>query len=145
MSLTLKSIRAGKEKRRKLLERNLKRITKQLRDMGAIRLMLFGSYGQRQVTRHSDLDLIAVMPSTKTGREWMRKIYDEIERDVACDILAYTEEELQNTAPVSRFIRHALKTGRVVYEKGRQRRGDAEAKERQCISPRASLNWLRKR
>ena len=47
----------------------------------------------------------------------MGKIYAEVDRDVDCDFLAYTSEELEENIPVSRFLRHALKTGRVIYEK----------------------------
>ena len=65
----------------------------------------------------SDLDIIAVMPPSMTGKEWMMKIYAEVDRDVDCDILAYTEEELEHLLPVSRFLRHAMKTGRVIYER----------------------------
>jgi hypothetical protein len=41
----------------------------------------------------------------------------QIDREVSCDILAYTEEELERTIPVSRFLRYALKTGKVIYER----------------------------
>ncbi|MDQ1318686.1 MAG: Nucleotidyltransferase protein [Candidatus Poribacteria bacterium] len=44
------------------------------------------------------------------------KIYDEIDRNVDCDILAYTQEELEKLIPISRFVKHALETGKVVYE-----------------------------
>jgi hypothetical protein len=50
----------------------------------------------------------------------MAKIYSEIDREVGCDILAYTGEELENTIPVSRFLRHALRTGRLIYERRSQ-------------------------
>lgn len=102
--------------RRRSIEENLERIKKQLRDMGALRIILFGSYAQERICSWSDLDIICIMPSTKTGKEWMSKIYDEINRDIDCDILAYTREDLDRTIPVSRFLRHALSTGRVIYE-----------------------------
>ena len=121
MAITLEKIRARKEKRRRALEENLEKIKKQLQDMGALRIVLFGSYAHGNVRSWSDLDIISVMPSTRTGKEWMRKIYDEIDRDVACDILAYTSDELEKAIPVSRFLRHALKTGRVIYEKEEDR------------------------
>ena len=118
MAITLEKIRIRKEMRRRALEDNLEKIKKQLQDMGALRIILFGSYAQGHTRSWSDLDIISVMPSTRTGKEWMRKVYNEIDRDVACDILAYTEDELEKTIPVSRFLRHALNTGRVIYERG---------------------------
>lgn len=104
--------------RKKALEKALEKIIKQLEEMGALSIILFGSYAHGRIRSWSDLDILAIMPSTSTGKEWMKKIYDEIDREVDCDILAYTDEELEKTIPVSRFLRHALKTGKVVYEKG---------------------------
>jgi predicted nucleotidyltransferase len=85
--------------------------------MGSLKIVLFGSFAQGQVRSHSDLDLITIMPPTRTGKQWMRQIYMEIDREVDCDVLAYTPDELEKVLPVSRFLRHALKTGKVIYEK----------------------------
>jgi hypothetical protein len=52
-----------------------------------------------------------------TGKQWMGKIYEEIDRQVDSDILAFTEEELAKALPASRFLRHILATGKVIYEK----------------------------
>ena len=118
MIVTLHQIRRRKEIRRNTLERELKKITEQLVNMGAQKILVFGSYAEGNIKSWSDLDIIAVMPSTRTGKEWMGKIYDEIDRNVGCDILAYTHEELEKTIPVSRFVRHALENGSVIYETG---------------------------
>jgi predicted nucleotidyltransferase len=85
--------------------------------MGALKIVLFGSFAQGRVRSSSDLDVISIMPSTRSGRQWMKKIYGDVDREVDCDILAYTPEELERTVPVSRFLRHALRNGRVIYEK----------------------------
>ena len=117
MAITLQKIRAKKEIRRKALEKELKKIREKLIDMDAIKIILFGSYTRGDITSRSDLDIICVMPPTRTGREWMEKIYDEIDREVDCDIIAYTEDEIKRAIPLSRFLRDALKTGSVIYEK----------------------------
>ena len=121
MTLTLQKIRDQKEVRRRELESELEKIKTQLINMGAVKIILFGSYAQGDIRSWSDLDIITIMPSKRTGREWMTKIYDEIDREVDCDILAYTDEELENAIPVSRFLRYALRTGRLIYERGSQR------------------------
>lgn len=121
MTVTLEKIRERKEMRRKALETNLEKIKAQLQEMGALRIILFGSYASGRIGSWSDLDLISVMPSTKTGKEWRKKIYSEIDRDVDCDFFAYTSDELEKAIPVSRFLRHALKTGKVIYEKEEDR------------------------
>jgi len=114
--ISLKDIRERKEKRRKLLETELVRISEQLKAMGALKIIVFGSYAEGHVRSTSDLDIIAIMPPTMSGKKWMLKVYDEIDRNVDCDILCYTPEELENLIPVSRFVRHALETGKVIYE-----------------------------
>jgi predicted nucleotidyltransferase len=116
VAVTLRELRARKTKRRCDLERALRSVSRQLRDMGALKIVLFGSFAQGRVRSDSDLDLISIMPQTRTGKQWMKKIYEEIEREVDCDILAYTPQELEKMLPVSRFLRHALKTGKVIYE-----------------------------
>jgi predicted nucleotidyltransferase len=116
--ITLQDIRDRKEKRRKLLETELERISGQLKAMGALKIIVFGSYAEGHVRSTSDLDIIAIMPSMMSGKKWMLKVYDEIDRNVDCDILAYTQEELESLIPMSRFVRRALETGRAVYEKG---------------------------
>ncbi|MDQ1318685.1 MAG: Nucleotidyltransferase protein [Candidatus Poribacteria bacterium] len=71
--ITLQDIRDRKEKRRKLLETELKRISEQLKDIGALKIIVFGSFADGHVRSTSDLDIIAIMPSTMIGRKWMLK------------------------------------------------------------------------
>ncbi|MFZ1946880.1 MAG: nucleotidyltransferase domain-containing protein [bacterium] len=115
--VTLKDIRRRKAKRRRELAAALRSVRVQLREMGALKIVVFGSFARNLVRSDSDLDLISIMPATVSGRQWMRRIYAEVERGADCDILAYTPEELEATLPASRFLRHALKTGRVIYER----------------------------
>ncbi len=116
--MNLQKIRDRKNKRKNLIQQELEKIKLYLIGMGAIKIIVFGSYANGNITSSSDLDIIAVMPSIKSGREWMQEIYDKIDREVDCDIIAYTEEELENTKPISRFLRYALETGKVIYERG---------------------------
>jgi uncharacterized protein len=113
---TLDEIFRKKEARAIDLEHNLQRIVAQLRDMGARKIIVFGSLARGDIGPHSDLDLLAIMPASRTGREWLRKIYEEVDRGIACDIVAYNERELEEMMPVSRFLRHILREGEVVYE-----------------------------
>jgi predicted nucleotidyltransferase len=125
MKQSLRRIRAAKRKRERALIDNLESIKAYLIDHGALKIVLFGSFARilesrdasRGARQGTDLDILCVMPAVKTGREWMAEIYGGAERDVDCDILAYTEDELEKTIPVSGFLRHAIETGRVIYEK----------------------------
>lgn len=114
---TLHTIRVRKEERRKLLEKELREISEKLQSMGAEKIILFGSFAQNRVSTCTDLDLICIMPPEKPGKAWMKKIYEEVERNVDCDILAFTHAELEKALPISRFLRLALEQGKVVYEK----------------------------
>jgi len=118
MTITLEKLRSQKEARKKQLDHAFGEIIRQLKEMGALKVIAFGSYVSGSIRRWSDLDLLVVMPSTKSGKEWFNEIYDRVEREVAADILPFTEGELKQKIETSSFIRHALRTGKVVYEKG---------------------------
>jgi predicted nucleotidyltransferase len=119
---TLRSILDRKEERRKALEQHLPRIVEQLKALGALEVILFGSLVRGDSGLGSDLDLIVIMPSFLSSREWIQRIYAEVERGIACDILAYSEGDLQAMLPTSRFLRHALREGKVIYEARSARR-----------------------
>ena len=118
MGITYEKLQEQRAIRREKIEHALEEITKKLRDMGALKIIVFGSYASGNIRRWSDLDVLVVMPSTKTGKEWFKEIYDKVDADVSADILPFTDEELKIKIEISSFIRHALKTGRVAYEKG---------------------------
>jgi predicted nucleotidyltransferase len=117
MTIALDELRGRVEDRKRILSDDLARITAQLAVMGALRVIVFGSFAEEKVRSMSDLDLIAVMPETRTGKEWRRFIPGAVEHEAGCDLLVYTERELEETIPVSSFLRQALSTGKTVYEK----------------------------
>lgn len=108
--------RRRKEERQRALEEALPDVVAQLRALGARKVILFGSLARGEVGPHSDLDLIVILPSTHNGRAWMRRIYAEVDRRIAGDILAYTEEEFLEVLEHSTFLRRAVSEGKVVYE-----------------------------
>jgi uncharacterized protein len=110
-------LRARKEGRRRLIAEELKKISRRLQEMGAQKIVVFGSVAEGCVHSSSDIDILAIMPPPMTGKQWMGKIYEEIDRQVDSDILAFTEEELAKALPVNRFLRHILATGKVIYER----------------------------
>lgn len=107
---------AEKEERRALLEAEVARIVDQLRALGARKIILFGSFAEGKAGPFSDLDLIVVMSGKEGFAYWSRRLYEEIDRRVAVDFLPYSEEEFQEVQRSSRLIRHALRTGKVLYE-----------------------------
>lgn len=117
---TLEELLQRKQARRAALQQALPKILGQLKALGARKVILFGSFARGEVGPRTDLDLLAVMPSERTSRRWMEIIYSTVQRPVACDILAYNEEELRQMVPASRLIRRILQEGKVVYETASQ-------------------------
>lgn len=115
MSL-LSQIQGRKERRRVKLQETLDSLLRDLSALGALRIILFGSFARGEVDVSSDLDLLVIMPSERTGRQWRDLIYDKLERTGAVDLIIFSEKELAENLPSSSFLRRAVK-GKVVYEK----------------------------
>ena len=88
-----------------------------LRELGALRVVLFGSFARGDIDVDSDLDLLVVMPDSKSGHDWTRLVYDRVPRNVAVDFLVYARDEWERELPRNSFLRHIETHGRVVYEK----------------------------
>jgi len=98
-----------KNERKARLQASLDSIVSQLKSLRALKVILFGSFAKGDVDVNSDLDLLVLMPSTRTGTEWMDTIYEKIERKVASDIIVYNQEELHEKLPTSSFLQNILK------------------------------------
>jgi predicted nucleotidyltransferase len=115
MSL-LSKIQGNKEKRGAKLQAILDSLVKELGALGALRIVLFGSFSRGEIDVGSDLDLLVIMPSVKTGTEWRDLIYSKVERTAGVDLIVFNEKEFRENLPRSVFLRKALE-GKVVYEK----------------------------
>ncbi len=113
----LKEILHKKRQREERLESALQSVTARLRDLGALKVVVFGSLAHRDVDAFSDLDLLVVMPPEKSGREWSRTIYESMDLGIASDLIIYNEKELEENLATSSFLRGILDSGRTVYEK----------------------------
>jgi len=113
---TLQAILDRKRERRLKLEQALAHVAAQLAALGAEKVILFGSVARGDIGPGSDLDLLAIMPPSRSGHKWSQTIYAQVDRGVACDILVYTPDELRENLPVSALLRRILKEGVVVYE-----------------------------
>lgn len=105
-----------KKKRKQNLENALESLKNQLINYGASKIILFGSLNSGEIEVNSDLDLFVLMPATKSGKLWMNYIYENIERDIACDIIAYNTQEYEENKETSSFLSEILKTGKIIYE-----------------------------
>lgn len=101
-----------------LLRTELDRLVQRLRELGASKIVLFGSYARGREDLCTDLDLFVVMESDLPFVERTAWLYRELSPRVACDILAYTPREWEAMQERS-FVREALRRGEVLYEKER--------------------------
>jgi predicted nucleotidyltransferase len=108
---------AERAERRAFLMEEAERIAAQLRERGALKVILFGSTASGEANVHSDLDFIVVMPGERGFAYWSRRLYTEIDRRIAVDFLPYSEQEFAEVQQHSRLVQHALRTGKVLYEK----------------------------
>ncbi|NLJ61175.1 MAG: nucleotidyltransferase domain-containing protein [Firmicutes bacterium] len=99
------------------LKSSLAYITEQLCDLGALKIVLFGSLARGDVDTDSDLDLLVIMPASVSGKEWTDIIYTQVERGIASDIIVYSQDEFESRLPESSFLQDIMASGRVVYEK----------------------------
>ena len=82
------------------------------------KVILFGSYAAGRRDLFTDLDVLVVMDTEQDFLDRTADLYRQIQVDVDMDLLVYTPEELQRQQQ-SGFVRHALATGQVIYEKKR--------------------------
>lgn len=100
------------------LARNLESVVQQLASLPAVqKVILFGSYAAGRRDLFTDLDLLVIMESDLEFLPRNIALARQVHATVAMDLMAYTPEEIERMRDRP-FIRHALKTGKVVYEKG---------------------------
>ena len=96
------------------IEAGLPRLVERLVDMGAERVLLFGSRARGDSRWFSDVDLVVVMPSELPFVQRLAHVYQNVRLGLGADILVYTPEEFAAGNPL---IREALKEGKVLYER----------------------------
>jgi len=113
----LKEISDKISNRKIKLRKSLNSLIKQLKGFGAIKIFLFGSYVKEEIDVNSDLDIFVIMPSNKTGKEWLNFIYSNIIRDISSDIIVFNDNEFKNQLSSNSFLKNIINSGRLLYEK----------------------------
>ncbi|GAB4530533.1 MAG: hypothetical protein Kow0063_08750 [Anaerolineae bacterium] len=80
------------------------------------KVILFGSYAAGRRDLFTDLDLLVVMDTGEDFVSRTARLYRQLSVNVDMDLLVYTPEEFQRQQR-SGFVRYALATGQVIYEK----------------------------
>jgi predicted nucleotidyltransferase len=88
----------------------------QLRQIPAVqKVILFGSFAQGRRDLFTDLDLLVVMDSSLDFVARGVDLARRLRAGVALDLLVYTPQEMEAMRDRP-FMRHALATGKVLYE-----------------------------
>ncbi len=104
------------EKRKQRLEGELERVLPKIIELGAQKVILFGSLATGNVGRASDIDLIIVKDTDKRFMDRLDEFYVGLEPNVGMDILVYTPAEFEEMKVTSSLVRRAIREGKVLYE-----------------------------
>lgn len=106
------------EERKKELREALELTIALLPDMEVEKAILIGSLATDDVHSYSDIDLIIIKETDEPFLKRFDEFYAKFPIGVGMDIFVYTPEEFEEMKGSRAFLRHALKTGKVVYERG---------------------------
>lgn len=101
------------------LREEVARLLPLLIDDDTVKVVLFGSTAQGRAGMRSDLDLLIVRRDSRPPTCRVDELYRRIQPRVALDLLVLTPQETAEGAESSSFIRHILRTGEVLYDRGR--------------------------
>jgi len=109
-------LKEAKEKHLYNLQVELNRIKSKLIEMGAHKIILFGSAAREELGLMSDIDLIVVIESNKDFVERLAYYYQEIQ-PIDADILIYTPKEFIRMMEDNLFLQHVIKQGKLIFER----------------------------
>jgi predicted nucleotidyltransferase len=98
------------------LHTEIQSLVTQLKALGAVKIILFGSLARGELSLFSDIDLLALFAEQRPAHELTRRVYQQIQTHEAVDILAYSVESFQHLRDRP-FFRKILQEGKVLYEK----------------------------
>lgn len=103
-------------RRRVSLARELDRILSLLKQKEGIKkIYLVGSLARDQAGPASDIDLVLVQESQQRPMARLDALYAELDPRCALDLFVYTPDEFVAMSGSNRFIRHALREGKLLY------------------------------
>ncbi len=108
-------MKATSEDRQRLLTET-QRIVEQMKKLGAVKVILFGSLARQEISLFSDIDLLVLFDDDRSSRDLGLWVYQNLNTGEAVDILAYNTRSFESIHQRP-FIRHILSEGKVLYEK----------------------------
>ncbi|MBC7251540.1 MAG: nucleotidyltransferase domain-containing protein [Anaerolineae bacterium] len=111
------SLSERRERHVAALASDLDHVVQQLSHMPEVqKVILFGSYAAGRRDLLTDLDILVVMDSPLDFVARNVELARRLRAGVALDLLVYTPQEMEQMRDRP-FLRHALKTGKVLYER----------------------------
>ncbi|HCW50590.1 MAG TPA: nucleotidyltransferase domain-containing protein [Clostridiales bacterium] len=104
------------EERRRLLEREVRRMTALFPRMGVKKAILFGSLARGDVIETSDIDLILVMETPRRFLDRLDEAFRVLRPKTGLDVLVYTPDEFEELLETRPFVQKAVREGKVIYE-----------------------------
>ena len=101
---------------RNRLETETQRIVDQMKSLGAVKVILFGSLARQQISLFSDIDLLVLFDDERSSRELGRWAYQNLDTSEAVDLLAYNVDSFSKIQDRP-FFRHILSNSKVLYER----------------------------
>jgi predicted nucleotidyltransferase len=108
-------LKSRKESHIQHLHEEAERLTLEAVKMGARKVIIFGSVAGGNTALSSDLDLIIVIDSGLDFLDRTGAVYRQLKPRIGVDLLVYTPEEIKKMKD-NPFLKHAMKTGRILYE-----------------------------
>ncbi|NIM97928.1 MAG: nucleotidyltransferase domain-containing protein [candidate division Zixibacteria bacterium] len=108
-------LRKRRQVHQKAVREEIKRLTTRAAEIGAQRVILFGSLTRQEAGLTSDLDLLIVWDTPLNFLERTAELYRRLQPRIGADLLAYTPAEMQRMGH-NPFVRRALQEGKVLYE-----------------------------
>ena len=96
------------------LKAETQRLVEQLKTLGAVQVILFGSLARGRISLFSDIDLLVLFDRDESVHELTRWVYQNIDAGEAVDILAYDRQAFQRVRERP-FFSKILCEGKVLY------------------------------
>jgi len=97
-----------------------KRIVAIFRPFDPDKIIVFGSSVRGSQDPFSDVDVIVVYSTDKSFMSRLRDLYESWDIPKAVDILAYAPEEFQKMLKDNYFVKQAVNSGDIIYERARE-------------------------
>lgn len=117
LDLTRQKLARRRHELRLRLRPEAERLAQELAQLGAQRVILFGSAAWGEPGLASDLDLLVIWETPLPFLERTVALYRRLQPQVPLDLLVYTPQEMLKMSSQP-FLRRVLKEGIVLYETG---------------------------